>query len=257
MRKSFGGWIAVLLALGMLTGESRAQAPGARGTVVQFKSESGTVKAYLAKPQGDGPFPAVVLIHEWWGLTDWIKENADRLAQKGYVALAVDLYRGKATNDPGEAHELMRALDQNEAVADLKAGVNYLETQPFVAKAKKLGVLGWCMGGGYSRQLAQASDRIGATIICYGSVTTQPEQVALLKGKPVLGIFGGTDRGIPVAQVRQFGDMLKKNGGTDVNIKVYDDAGHAFMRPGGTSYNAKAATDAWSQIDGFLASHLK
>jgi carboxymethylenebutenolidase len=225
-------------------------------SVVSFKGGAGPIKGFLAKPKGNGPFPAIVVVHEWWGLADWIKENTERFAGKGYVALAVDLYGGKVTKDPGEAHELMRALDPNEGVADLKAGVDYLAALPFVAKNKKLGAIGWCMGGMYSRLVAQASDAVGPTVICYGSVATEPDQVAKLSGKPVLGIFGATDRGIPVAKVEQFADLLKKGGGP-ITLKVYKDAGHGFMRPGGPQYNASAASDAWEQIDNFLATHLR
>ena len=106
--------------------------------MVEFKNAMGQpTKGYLAMPEGDGKAPAILVIHEWWGLTDWVKQNADRFAEQGYVALAVDLYDGKATDDPGEAHELMRALDPGEGVADLKGGLEYLESLDRVAEAAR------------------------------------------------------------------------------------------------------------------------
>lgn len=224
--------------------------------MVEFQGGAGPIKGYLARPKGDGPFPAVVVIHEWWGLSDWIKENARRLAGEGYVALAVDLYGGKATNDPGEAHELMRALNEKEGVADLKGGVAYLESLPYVRKGEKVGAVGWCMGGGYARKLAQESERIGPTAVCYGAVTLDAEELAHLKGKPVLGIFGADDRGIPTDRVKQFASALK-NEGNSVGLHIYEGAGHGFMRPGGPQHNAKAAADAWTRIDDFFAKNLK
>jgi carboxymethylenebutenolidase len=227
------------------------------GEKVEIPGPGGkAIAGYLALPEGQETAPAVVVIHEWWGLTDWVKGNADRLAKLGYVALAVDLYDGKATDDAGEAHELMRALDQSEGVAKLKAGVAYLEGLDRVEKGKKVGAIGWCMGGGYSRQLAQAMPEVGPIVICYGSVATEPEQIKQLAGKPVLGIFGATDRGIPVAKVEEFAGALKK-AGSEVDLHIYPDAGHGFMRPGGPQYAEGPAADAWKQIEGFLAGALK
>ncbi len=166
---------------------SHAAEPGAIETsVVEFRGGHGPTKGFLARPAGEGPFPAIVVVHEWWGLSDWVKENARRLAGLGYVAFAVDLYGGKVTDDPGEAHELMRALDDGEAVADLKGAVSYLKTLRFVSKEEKLGAIGWCMGGKLARLLAQSSADVGPTVICYGSVVTE-EQISRLGGSPSWG----------------------------------------------------------------------
>ena len=223
---------------------------------VEFKGSQGPIKAYFARPKGEGPFPAIVAVHEWWGLADWIKQNADRLAGRGYAVLAVDLYKGKVTKDAGEAHELMRALDQDEGVADLKGAVAYLGAVPSVAKGKKIGAIGWCMGGMYSRLLGQASPAVGPTVICYGGVSTEPDQIKALTGKPVLGIFGATDRGIPVDKVEEFGKKLREGGSKAVSIKIYPNAGHGFMRPGGPQYAPAPAEDAWKQIDAFFDENL-
>jgi carboxymethylenebutenolidase len=151
----------------------------------------------------------------------------------------------------------MRALDPSEGLRDLEGAVSFLSSRPFVAKDQKMGAIGWCMGGMYARLLSQASDSIGPTVICYGSVATEPDQIARLRTKPVLGIFGKTDRGIPEAKVLQFAKELENAGGKNVTIKIYDDAGHGFMRPGGPQYHAASADDAWKKIERFLETHLK
>lgn len=248
LRRTFG-CVCVLAA----TTLAAARADEPRGVMVELKGGEGPIKGYLAKPQGDGPFPAIVLVHEWWGLTDWVKGNADRLAAQGYVALAVDLYKGKVTDDPDVAHQLSR-LDPAGAVADLEGGIAYLRSRPFVAKGRKIGAIGWCMGGMFARLAAQASEQIGPTVVCYGMVSTEPGQVKLLKGKPVLGIFAEEDH-IPVAKVEQFAEALKAQGNA-VTLKVYPKAGHGFMRPGGKTYKEDAAKDAWKNIEEFFKANL-
>lgn len=249
----------LILALGFLVVpgiDQDSRAADATGEMVRFPGGAGPIAGYLARPEGAGPFPGVVMIHEWWGLSDWIKENARRLAGQGYVVLAVDLYGGKATADAGEAHELMRALDDGEAMADLKGGVAYLSSLTTVKKGAPIAAIGWCMGGKFSRLIAQESAAVGPTVICYGSVATEPSQVAKLKGKPVLGIFGADDRGIPAEKVREFEQALKAEG-NDAAMHIYQGAGHGFMRPGGPQHAASQTVDAWKQIDAFLARTLK
>jgi carboxymethylenebutenolidase len=225
---------------------------------VTFKSGKDKVKGFLAMPEGKGPFPAIVVIQEWWGLTDWVKDNARRFAEKGYVALAPDLYRGKAAKDGDyeTARELMKGLPRDRAVRDLKGAVHYLAKHDKVNK-EKIGSIGWCMGGGYSLALALKDKRIKACVICYGRVETEAEDVKPLKAT-VLGIFGKKDRGIPPATVRKFGAALKEAGKKVEGIKEYD-AGHGFMRPGkkNKAYNADAAKEAWKEIDKFFAKALK
>ena len=257
--RKFGAFVLAFSTAAAITSIAGASEPAVPGKVeskmVEFKGGAGMVKGYLAKPEGKGPFPAIVVIHEWWGLTDWIKENADRFAAQGYVALAVDLYGGKATKDPAVAHELMRALDDKEGIHDLEGGVAYLKSLDCVAKNKKIGTVGWCMGGKFSRLIGEESKDIGPTAICYGGVSTESTAIEKLAGKPVLGIFGGKDRGIPAAKVEEYAGLLKKKG-SKVDLHIYKDAGHGFMRPG-PSQSADDAKDAWKQIDAFFAETLK
>ena len=250
--RTYAPLVVGLIGLPLLPNQPSAEA----GEMVTFQNAMGQeTRGYLATPENAEGAPAILVIQEWWGLTDWIKQNADRFADQGYVALAVDLYDGKATDDPAEAHELMRALDPAEGVADLKGGLDYLASMPGAGNAK-VGVIGWCMGGMYSRLIAQQSDRVGPTAICYGSVTTDAEQVKALAGRPVLGIFGAQDRGIPADKVLEVFKALKADD-SPVTLKIFEDAGHAFMRPGGDQYVETAANEAWTLIDGFFNETLK
>ena len=221
--------------------------------VVKYGDASG----YLALPAAapDAKKPALIVIQEWWGVDDWVRSQADRFAGQGYVALAADLYRGRTAATPEEAHELSRGLPEDRAMADLKAAVDYLAARPDV-DPNRIGVIGWCMGGGYALALATADPRMKATVINYGRLVTDSAAIARING-PVLGNFGGADRGIPAEDVREFGASLTKYGKLG-DIKIFDDAGHAFMNPNNTQgYNAAAAQEAWSRIDRFFDRTLR
>ena len=227
----------------------------ADGRTVTYKSGDETVSAVLYTPPGKGPFPAIVVIHEWWGLNDWVKDEASKLADQGYVTLAVDLYRGQVAADPAMAHELMRGVPEDRAVRDLLAAANFLRAQKNV-KAGKVGAIGWCMGGGYSARLAENDPKLAAAVINYGSLSTDPATLNKIQA-PVLGLFGGQDRGIPPAAVQQFEKQMKEMG-KEVSIKIYDDAGHAFENPNNKGgYRADDAADAWKRITDFFAAKLK
>ena len=184
---------------------------------ISFKSGSETVSGYLAVPDSAGRHPALVVIHEWWGLNDWVKEEAQKFAEAGYVALAVDLYRGKVASDPGEAHELSRGLPEDRAVRDMKAAVDYLASRPDVEK-DKIGSVGWCMGGGYSLALELNDPRLAACVINYGRLVTEPDDIAKIHS-PILGNFGGQDRGITPDSVRAF-EKAVKDAGKSIDVKI-------------------------------------
>jgi carboxymethylenebutenolidase len=230
-----------------------------KGKEITFKSGGEEIKGYLAVPEGKGPFPAVVVIQEWWGLNDWIKENARRFAAKGYVALAPDLYRGKVATTPMAAGKLMKGLPKDRALRDLKAAVAVLAKHDKV-DANKIGSIGWCMGGGYSLRLALADNRIQACVICYGQVTSKAKDLESLNAT-VLGIFGTEDKGIPIEGVRKFAKALKTAGKKSAGINEYE-AGHGFMRPNNgpdrnPAYRKEQAQEAWAAIDKFFAKTLK
>jgi carboxymethylenebutenolidase len=226
-----------------------------RGKFVSFPSPSGTARGYLALPDDkNSKHGAVIVIQEWWGLNDWVMQQADRFAKQGYAALAVDLYRGRVATDQNEAHELMRGLPQDRAIADLKSGFNLLAARTDVDPAR-IGAIGWCMGGGYALDLTIAEPRLSATVINYGHLVTDPASIAAIR-TPILGNFGVEDRGIPPSDVRAFADAMRA-AGKSIDVKIYPGAGHAFMNSNNKGgYIPDAAQDAWSRIDAFFAKRL-
>jgi carboxymethylenebutenolidase len=226
----------------------------ANGTMVQIPAGQEKIAGYLVKPSGKGPFPALVLVHEWWGLNDQIKGIADRLAGEGYVALAVDLYGGRVATDADQAHMLMAGLSDDNAVRFLQSGFDYLQSQPDVQK-DRIGSIGWCMGGGYSLLLALNQPKLAACVMFYGRVVLNQEKVKSLNC-PVLGLFGEKDQAITPMDAMQFkkmGEVL----GKDIEVYEYKDAGHGFFNETGKNYNAEASKDAWSKTIPFLAKNLK
>src|ERR1700687_3201363 len=164
----------------------------ADGTTVSYKSGDETVQGLIFTPPGKGPFPALIVIHEYWGLNDWVKEQASKLADQGYVALAVELYRGKIATTPDMAHELMRGVPEDRAKRDLHAAFEFLQSQPNVKK-NRVGAIGWCMGGGYALGLALEEPKLAADVINYGVfdyASLAKDQAAIKKiNAPILGIF--------------------------------------------------------------------
>ena len=232
-----------------------ATAFGATPKEVSYKSGDETVKGILYTPEGKGPFPGIIVIHEWWGLNDWVKEQAQKLAAQGYVALAVDLYRGKVATNPEEAHELVRGVPEDRANRDLEAAFQYLQSQPNVKK-DRIGTIGWCWGGGYALNLALAEPKLAAVVINYGHLATDQNSLKKINA-PILGLFGARDRGIPPEDVKKFGEQMDKLG-KKVDITIYPDAGHGFQNPmNGAGYNEADTDDAWKKITAFLADTLK
>ncbi len=224
-------------------------------STVSYLSGKDTVMAYLSVPEGAGPFPAVMVIHEWWGLNDWVRTAAARLAGEGYVTLAIDLYRGHVAASADEAHELMRGVPEDRAARDLRAGFGYLKGMKNV-KPDKIGSVGWCMGGGYSLQAAVSIPELSATVVCYGRLVTDSAAIAGIRS-PLLGIFGAQDRGIPEASVREF-ERTGRGLGKDVSMNIYPEAGHAFMNPGNEGgFREKDAEDAWRKIITFFNMKLR
>lgn len=227
----------------------------ADGKSVSYKSGDETVTGMLYTPAGKGPFPALIVIHEWWGLNDWVKDQASKFADQGYVALAVDLYRGKVADTQELAHELMRGVPEDRAKRDLRAAFDYLAAQSNV-KRDRIGSVGWCMGGGYSLDVALLEPKLAATIINYGHLATDPAEIKKINA-PILGSFGGKDGGITPDDVKKFQQILNQLGKKN-EIKIYPDAGHAFENPNNKQgYRADDAADAWKRTLDFLASTLK
>jgi carboxymethylenebutenolidase len=222
-------------------------------TVNYYDSASGYLVYPVLNPNNNTQkLPAVVMIHEWWGLNDNIKDMANMLAKEGYVVLAVDLY-GEVATDPGRAMELSSSVRNNpeEAVANMQGAVNYLGSLENV-NSSRIASLGWCFGGGQSLQLALNSEEhpLAATVIYYGNLVNNTESLSKIKW-PVLGIFGDQDQSIPVDSVMQFEQALNEIGITN-EIYIYPGVGHAFANPSGDNYAPKETADAWKKTLVFL-----
>lgn len=258
----------VMLATVMLCGASAAAGPGdaaareahpLRAAAVKPTGQSVTaavgsiqLTGYLVQPAGAGPFPGVIMIHEWWGLNQQIKETADRLAQEGYVVLAPDLYHGKIATDPKTAGEYMNAVDPADALATLKAAHAWLKDRP-ATKGRKIGSIGWCMGGGWSLQLG-LNEPVDAVVVYYGLVEKDPAVLKKLKG-PVLGIFANKDGWITPEMANGFEQGLKT--AQVVNQIHRYDADHAFANPSNPNYKSEMATDAWKKTLAFFKTNLR
>lgn len=240
----------VLAALALAVTALHAQNP----REVSFPSGSETGHGLLYEPAGPGPHPGLIVIHEWWGLNDWIKEQAQHFASEGYVALAVDLYRGQVATDPDTAHQLSRGLPQDRGVRDLTSAAAFLARQKNV-DPRRIGAIGWCMGGGYAALLAVADPNLKAVSINYGSLPTDRAALGKIHAA-VLGNFGGQDRGITPADVHAF-EAAMRSLGKSLDVKIYPDAGHAFENPNNKNgYRPRDAQDAQARSTHFLAEHL-
>src|SRR6266508_1340125 len=223
---------------------------------VTLMSGSEKASGVLVTPAGKGPAPAVIVIQEWWGLNDWVKDQARALAREGYLALAPDLYRGKVATKQEEAHQLMMGAPPDRILRDLKAAHAFLTVRPDVKK-DRIGSISWCMGGHWSLALATEIPTLAAVVAYYGPPPTDPAAIAAIKA-PVLGNFGAEDKGPSPDQVRAF-EAAMKTAGKSVDIKIYEGAGHAFANvnnPWG-GYREAAAKDAWARTTAFFAKHLK
>ncbi len=221
-------------------------------SMVDIPSNGETTPAYLARPDDELGHPAVIVIQEWWGLVPHIKEMAERFAAEGYIALAPDLYHGQAAEEPDEARKLAMGLDRDRAVAEISAAARYLAALPSV-EPKKVGVVGWCMGGGLSLSTAAESDDIGAAVCFYGRPLDESDTARLQA--PVLGHFASEDQGIPVADVRAFEGELQR---VDVphQIHVYEGAHHAFFNNTRPVYDPDAAAVAWERTLSWFGRYL-
>jgi carboxymethylenebutenolidase len=224
--------------------------------MVAFPSGPEKATGLLVTPAGKGPFPAVIVIQEWWGLDDWVKGQARALAAEGYAALAVDLYRGKVTSNPDEAHQFMNGLPPDRALRDLKGAFAHLQGRADVKK-DRIGVIGWCMGGRYSLALSTEEPGLAAVVAYYGAPPTDPAAIARIKA-PVLGNYGAEDQGPSPEQVGAFAAAMK-SAGKPVDVKIYEGAPHAFANPNNPwkGYREAAAKDAWARTTAFFAKHLK
>ena len=223
------------------------------GEMVEFQSNGATTRGYLSIPE-KGSGPGVVVIQEWWGLVDHIKDVCDRFSREGYVALAPDLYHGETTKSPDEAGKLMMALRIDEAEKDLRGAISYLLNHT-ATTGGRVGTIGFCMGGALSLYAASKNPQVGACVVFYGIHPNIKPDLENLQA-PVLGIYAERDQFVPPEAVHELESKLKELG-KGAEMHIYPDTDHAFFndqRP--DVYNARAAQDAWQRVLQFFAKHL-
>ena len=224
------------------------------GQRVEFPSNGHTCEGYLATP-ASGKGPAVVVIQEWWGLVDHIRDLCDRFASEGFLALAPDLYHGKSTKSPDEAMKLLMELDVERAAKEIAGAGRYLLEQP-ACSSKKYGVIGFCMGGALAQYAATYdAKKVGAAVSFYGGFKKVSPEWEKLEAALLL-IYGEKDKGVPAQLGHEIEEKLAKLG-KNATVLVYPDADHAFFndtRP--EVHNAKAAADAWKRTLELFRQHL-
>ena len=219
--------------------------------IVTYGGPEGTeLMGYLARVPGQQPQPAVIVIQEWWGLNEHIKDVARRFAEAGYVALAPDLYHGQVTTEPDEARKLAMELGMGDAVGEIQAAMAYLRDQDFTTD--QIGIIGFCMGGGLVLQTAAADDSVGAAIPFYGQPVGAAEAQQI--SAPVLSFLGTQDR-ISAANYEAMHDAFAANGIPN-HFQLYEGAQHAFFNDTRDSYAPEAADDAWMRTLSWFDEYL-
>lgn len=232
--------------------KTAAVASSAAGSEASVRAGSvvyGSATGYLVLPQGVGPFPALILIHEFWGLNDNMRRYAEEFAKQGYAALAVDLY-GESTQDAARARELAAGVRANmePAFANLRDAVAYLRSRPDIA-ADRLASVGWCFGGGWSYQMAKNDLGVQASVMYYGQFSLE-DDLSMMKAQ-IIGHFGENDESIPVEDVREFRAKLQTQSG-EHQIFIYPNEGHGFAR----ELESESARLAWQRTLEFLQAVL-
>ncbi len=219
------------------------QAEMLKAQMVTFPSKDEKTSGFLALPNGASRHWAIIAVHEWWGLNDWVKEQARNLAAEGYIVLAVDLYRGTFTTKRSQARKLKRSLPEDRAIRDMKAAFNYLAARSDV-DPNRIGSIGWSMGGRLALQLAIHEPRLAACVVNYGALPTDPVDIQKINAQ-VLGNFGARDCMVPSTEIRTF-EKIMKTLNKSVDIKIYAGDGHAFANPDNKRGDRPAAAaDAW------------
>jgi carboxymethylenebutenolidase len=212
------------------------------------------VKAYVARPQGNGPFPTVIMIHEFYGLTESILGKANALAAEGYVVVAPDTFRGSTTSWIPRAIYQVITNKPEQVNADLDSVYAWLETQPEIDRAR-IAIAGFCYGGRASLLYSLHNNKLAATVVFYGSPETNPAVLKNLPG-PLLGIFGGDDQSIPVSDVKAF-DAALTQAGVMHEVTIYEGQPHAFVHDIAGIRAGGAQGEAWAQMLKFLDANLK
>lgn len=233
------------------------QAGPLRGEAVSYVDGDEQTVGYLSVPEGEGPFPALIIVHEWNGLVDRVREVADDLADEGYVTLAADLYAGRTGSSAEENMALVQEsmADMPGVVANLNAAMAYLRARPDVTG--RVGTMGWCFGGGIALSFGLDGDNHEATAIFYGRLVDDPEVLARMDHE-VYGTFAREDSGPSPEQVDAFAAALDA-AGIENDLHIYDDVDHGFwLRVDGDTENRTGpARDAWERLKAYLDRTLR
>lgn len=247
---------ATATADGELPAAIIGEAPALAGESVGYYDGDAKAIGYLATPNGDGPHPAVILIHEWNGLVQRVKETADAFAAEGYVALAADLYSGRLGSNPQENMALVRETLANPdaLIANLNAAASYLRDRDDATG--KVAAIGWCYGGGVALSFALGGEHHDATAIFYGRLLNDPEQMRHINHE-IYGTFARNDQGIPVESVNAFVAALR-NMGIENDVHIYDEISHGFWLhvDRNPETNTGPALDAWQRLKAYLGRTL-
>ncbi len=244
----------LLASLALFLGSGLALADNQVSTV-SYDATQPNSQGTLVVPDQPGKKPALILIHEWWGLNDNIRDFAQEFADLGYVALAVDMYNGESATDPQDARRLAGSVRGNldGAFTNLRSAVDFLKSHPEV-DPNRLAAVGWCFGGGWAYQMAKNDLGVRASVMYYGQFNPA-DDLAMMRAS-IMGHFGAEDRSIKVDDVRAFQATLKTQGG-DHEIFIYENAGHAFANKDNTrAYREESAKQAWGRTTAFLEKHL-
>jgi carboxymethylenebutenolidase len=226
------------------------------GQSISYYAGDEAALGYLAVPEGEGPFPAVILIHEWNGLVDRVREVADALANEGYIALAADLYSGQVGTSADENRALMteHLANPDAMIANLDAAARFLRERDDVTG--RVGTLGWCFGGGVALSYALGGEKHEATAIFYGSLVTDPAVLASIDHE-VYGSFAELDNGIPPETVNEFISALRA-AGVKNDVHIYDEVNHGFWLriDGDPELRTEPGLDAWQRLRSYLGRTL-
>src|SRR3954468_10341614 len=222
---------------------------------VEFQANGGTANGYLAEPES-GRGPGLVVLQEWWGLTDDIRKVCDRFAEEGFFALAPDFYRGETTEQPDEAEQKMMAMSMDQAEKDMRGAVDYLAEHDGVEGG--IGAVGWCLGGGLAVWTASVNPKVSAVSTFYYVMPHGKPDFSKLNG-PVLGHFGTNDDYVSVDDAKALEQEIRDASGQDVTFEFYEGGGHAFFaehdRIG--TYDKDHAESSWRKTLDFFRRHLK
>lgn len=223
---------------------------------IELETATGHLAALVIRPEGDAPLPGVVQIQEWWGIEPHAIEVAQRLAGEGFVVLVPDLYHGRVVTEPDEAMKSVMMLRDNmdSAVREIQRGIDALKARSDV-QPQQVGIMGFCVGGLLTWEVTLRSPDIAAAVPWYaGGFDPTPQQLADLH-TPVLAIYGGNDPSIPLETIHKVEDLLKDK--PNSVVRVYPEAGHAFLNPAHGALHAASAEDAWPRAVAFLKTYVR